>query len=837
MKTVITTLLFCISCSVCGNALTIAEKKAGLGHVNSDLSPEMQQTLKQVNSEHEELEKELQVLYGDAWEYHQNHAPVEAYQDLLKQINAIKAKLVAIKERWREMSMHNQTEEYALWQQPSTTLEQLVLDYGAQDFIYLVPSEIANMTVSINSNFPIPRSSWNEMLEIILTQNGVGVRQLNPFLRQLYLVQNDNSGLRLITTCPNALLAVPSNERVAFLLSPEPSDVRRTWFFLEKFVNPNTTVLQMIGRDILIVAPAAQVQELLKLYEFVSANRGEKEYKVVTLNRVDADEMANILGTLFGVLEDEPSGTTEAVKPTSKKGSGNNAPPPPRPSASISGADNGLKIIPLAQIARALFLIGTRDEIRKAEKIIAEVEDQVGESRGRVIYWYNTKHSEAEELAEVLSRIYYLMVSSGTGMDEGPDNDGPIGPNSVEINNIEAPPPPPPLLPPIPPLRRPYEQGFFLDDSFVVNNRPPRLPSPVNVGRDNFLVDPKTGAIVMVVEAEILPKLKELIKRLDVPKKMCLIEVLLFEKKIFRENDFGMNLLAIGSKASQTHQTAATFNQGANGTNPSTPLGIFEFLISRVKDGGAPAFDIKYRFLLAQDDIHINSCPSVLAINQTPATIEITDEISVNTGIYAVDTVGGVTLQNAYARARYGIKLEITPTIHMTRDQDCFMEEGTADYVTLDTDITFQTIAPGDNPQQPDVTTRHVVNDVRVPDGQTVIIGGLRQRHSNDFSEKIPFLGEIPGVGKLFSLTELEDDTTEMIIFITPKIIVDPSIELERLKMEEMCRRPGDIPAFLCRLEAAQEWESNRLFHDSITMLFGRRPERCVWPQGEYDGR
>lgn len=836
MKKLTAILLLCIAFAACLHSQTIAEKKAGLGQISSDLSPEMQQMLRQMNSEYEVLEKELQELYTQAQNLYQQHAPENAYQELLAKIKDTKKQMTSLQEQWKEATAQNQKDEYALWQQPSTTLDQLVMDYGSQDYIYLVPTDIANMTVSINSNLPIPRSSWNEILEIILAQNGVGVRQLNPYLRQLYLIQSDHSGLKLITNKRRDLIAFPSNERVAFVLSPEPSDVRRAWFFLEKFVNPNTTFLQMIGRDILIVSTVAEVQEILKLYDFISANRGDKEYKVVTLNRIDADEMAKILGAIFGVLEDEPSGMAEIPRCPPPKGPNAPAPTPPRPTCTqISGGDNGLTIIPLAQVARAVFLVGTREEICKAERIIREVEDEVGESRGKVIYWYTTKHSEAEELAEVLSRIYYLMVSSGPmGDDElsGDSQYGPVVNEDASVNVVQPPPPPP--LPPIP-HRRPYEQGFFLDESYVVNNTPPPLPPPVNVGRDNFLVDPKTGAIVMVVEADILPKMKELIRKLDVPKKMVLIEVLLFEKKLNRENDFGMNLLKVGSKASQTHQTAATFNVGANGLDPSTPLGIFEFLISRAKSS-IPAYDIKYKFLLAQDDIHINSCPSVLAINQTSATIEITEEISVNTGIYAVDTVGGVTLQNAFARARYGIKIDILPTIHMAGDNDEFMDD-TPDYVTLDTDIQFQTIAPGDNPQQPDVTTRHVINDVSVPDGQTVIIGGLRQRHSNDASEKIPFLGEIPGLGKLFSLTEMEDDTTEMIIFITPKIIVDPVVELERIKLTEMCRRPGDVPGFLCRLDAAQEWEKNRLFHDSLTMLFGRRPDRCVWSLGEYDGR
>lgn len=826
-----------------GHAQTIAEKKASLGSTSSDLTPEMQTFLVHLNSEHEELEKELQQLYQQARYLHQQNASEQAYKVLLNKINADRERMAELQSQWREMAAQSQEDEYALWHQPSATLEQLVIDYGSQDYVYIIPQDIANMTVSITSNLPIPRSSWSDMLEIILSQNGVGMRQLNPYLRELYLLKNDHSALKLITNRRQDLMALPDNERIAFVITPEPSEVRRIWLFLERFVNPNSTSLQMVGRDILVVAQASEVRELLKLYDFASSNRGDKEYKVITLSRVDADEMARILGVVFGLLTDNKGPTTSPRGSSPKKPMlpPNMQPPmlPPPPSSSRGESDeNGLKVIPLTQVARAIFLIGTKEEIRKAESIIREVEDQVGESQGKLIYWYTVKYSEAEELAQVLSRIYDLMVTRGIGFEDSPPPDeeivGSKG-NNINITTQAAPAPPPlPPMPPAPPLRRPYEQGFFFDEGFVVNRRLPPRPPMVNSNRDNFLVDQKTGTIVMVVEAEVMPRMKELIRKLDVPKKMVQIEVLLFEKRITRENNFGLNLLRIGNGiASNTHVTGATFNVRPTA---DTPEGIFQFLLSRERFCSVAPYDIAYRFLLTQDDVHINASPSVLAINQTPAVIDITEEISINTGIYAVDTVGGVTLDNAFARAEYGIKLEIIPNIHMPDVGDYF-DSDTPAQVSLSTDITFQTVAPGPAAQQPNVTTRHIINDVCIPDGQTVILGGLRSRNTRDRVEKIPFLGDIPCLGKLFSLTDLQEDTTEMFIFLTPKIIVDPACDLERVKMRQLMLRPGDVPCFLCQLVAAEEYESRCLCESTMAMLFGLAPDRCVCPLGEYDGR
>ena len=327
----------------------------------------------------------------------------------------------------------------------------------------------------------------------------------------------------------------------------------------------------------------------------------------------------------------------------------------------------------------------------------------------------------------------------------------------------------------------------------------------------------------MVVEAEILPKIKELIKKLDVAKRMVQIECLLFERRVSKQNNFGLNLLRIGDCALNENFTCLQWN------DPLTiPTGILDFFFSQKKTCGLPAYDLAYRFLMTQDDIQINASPSVVAINQTPATIAIVEETSINTGIFNVETAKGNTLEKAFTRAQYGITIDITPTIHITGDE--FENPDDPNYVTLDTDLTFDTVQPGLQPDQPDVTRRHITNEVRVPDGQTVILGGLRRKNADDYKESIPFFGELPFLGKFFSYRELAESETEMFIFITPTIISDPLFDFERIKCEEMRRRPGDVPEFLCNLVIARDNEKNRVLAGSMRILFGPDPDRCYSP-------
>lgn len=822
---------------------TVAEKLAG-NQQRSDLPAELQKELTLVNKEIAYWHAELRRLFAKAEQLYLQNGPEEEFRHLLQQIAEVRDKVARREEQWRrQMVREGYSESYALWHQPNTTIGDLILDYGAQDYVYLVPPELGAVKLSIDSNLVIPRSSWPELLDRLLLENGIGIKQLTPFLRELYSLSDDHSSIRMITKRYADLNLLPPQARVAFVLNPDPLEAKRIWYFLNKFANLNSTFLQQIGREIILIATVAEVRELLKLYNFVLTNRIDRRYQILPLKRANPQEMADVLVTLFRSLSGPFPREDEEQTP--------------------------LQVIALQNVAPALVLVGSREEILRATKVVHEIEKQIAGSKEKVVFVYEVLHSDGEELAVLLDKLYPLMLmSTGPVLDpysppitqnlNNVDNSAPNSPaaalaaqqqqltqtappNSSENANrnvvqfsLTAPQPPPPPLS----QQQLYQDGFYQEGAVVVDTTPiqplqPAFPRSIEPDRNNFLVYKKTNTILMVVEADVLPKIKQLLSKIDRPKKMVQIDVMLFEKRIGRRDNGGLSLLRIGDRASQTNDTGATFNVDPIG-------GLFNFFLSRTKSGnGVPAFDFVYQFLISQRDVHINSTPSVVTVNQTPALIAIQDEISISTGIFDVETVKGVTLKDSYTRAQYGITIKVTPTIHMQPEFPFFQGKPEKSYVSLESEITFDTIVPGPSAavQRPDVIRRKVSNEARVPDGQSVIIGGLRRKEAALLNDAIPFLGELPGVGLFFSQSSLRDEATEMFIFITPHIIDDPEEDFYRLRMETLCRRPGDVPEFLRCIECANRAERLRLLEGTLNVLFGPE-EPCFYvpPSEEYDG-
>ncbi len=838
---------------------TIAEKKAGISPGTAGIDKFTQQLLAKVNRQLTQKQTELQRLYAEVRLLHGQQSPEAHFLQLRDRINHLKTEISEIEVTWREAATEaNQGEGYALWKQPATTIEQLVIDYGSQEYVYVIPPEIGAKKVSIASSMPIPRALWTQMLEMILLQHGIAVHQLNPYLRQLVLTRDSQgTGMQLITNRREDLELLPKESRVGFVIEPAPSEVRRVAYFLEKFTNPNTTAISVVGRDMLIVAPVGELKELLKLYDFAAASRGDTDYKLMPMNKVAAKEMADILNAMFAQFAAEEQAAVQTVVEGNRSSkSGNKG--VVVTTASKKTDNYGLRVIPLTDVAQAVFLIGTKEEIQKAEGIIAEVEGQVGAARSKIVFTYRAKHSDPEDLGKLLSQIYQLLVAENVNTNR--EEQGPrsakgalqrLGSeqraNLISAQNPQSRPDYPPSSDsiytqafPTAPSTVDDTTGFYQSGAVAINPAPVLLDKPknreINKGRDNFLVDPKSSNIVMVVDPGLLPRLKDLLKKVDLPPKMVQLDVLLFEKSINNASDYGMNLLRIGGAASNHQLQALTFNNDGSTDAPCGPIcsaatGVLQFFVSRVRGHGMPAFDWAYRFLMHQDDIIINANPSVVTLNQVPASISILDEQSIDTGVVQVSTggsgPGSVVAKDAFTRAQYGTNIVITPTIHTKGDDLESMWDDSPDYITLENQLVFDT-QQASSVNRPVVTRRKVQNQVRVADGQTVIMGGLRKKNITDSRDYIPVLGEIPCFGKLFSNTNSQDTTTEMFIFITPTILYDPCDGFEKIKQQQLVRRPGDIPYFMCSLESARSRAKEHCFARSLDMICGREKDRCI---------
>lgn len=756
---------------------TIEEKKAGSISKETTEAIQIDRLLLDVNQQLQNFKVELQKTCEQATRLYQQAAKDEEYELLLRKASSIKLEMLKIQDKWRETVVSEAKKEeegYALWDQEEVTISQLINEYGALDYLYIIPPEMANVKLNMHSSIPIPRESWGEVLEIILNHNGVGVKKINPYTKQLFIFKQDPSAVHRIASNLKDLEWAQNNERIFYVFSPPIEQVKVAFQFFERFSDPKQTFIYQIGGKLAIVASKEEIEKLISLYNTVWEDPKGKISKVVPVTKMNVKEMEKILHAFFG----------DAIEKMGRPPFG-------------KGDPEGLTIYTPSQ-GNALVLLGNRETVDRAEKIVKETEDQLQDPAEMTVFLYTCKHSDPIDLAKMLDRVYYSLIHMPSENRENIETFSAKG-QSIPTTPDGYANSPPLVVPPQtfkPEISTRYEQ--------------------VEKSSDNFIPDPKTGTLLMVIRRDVLARIKELLRKLDIPKKMVQIEVLLFEKRLHNQSSFGLNLLKIGSSRNGMRYDGPHL-LGPHGLDDPVGRGVLAFLFSHKKSHHFPAFDIAYSFLLTQEDIQLNAAPSVITVNQTPATISILEEISINNGAAPIDTNKGIAFEKSFTRSQFGITIILTPIVHLP-DDEC--DEEQRGFVTLQTNITFDTTKPHPD-DRPMVDKRHIENEVRVVDGETIILGGLRRKSSQDNQDKVPFLGEIPGLGKLFGSTKLTDNNTEMFFFITPKIVQDPKDELIQIRREQLRKRPGDLPEFMyCEIEA-REKEKKRYFKSSMRLFFG----------------
>jgi len=715
------------------------------------------QEAKKVNKELLDYKNQLSEKLEEAAVLKSKNASEKEFEKLFYEVKEIKKKIKGLQESFRKESVLDSTkteEGYAFWDQGESTISQLVMEYGSQDYLYIIPQELASLKINLYSTIPIPRQSWDEVLEFILSNNGIGIKKINPFLRQLYIFKHDPSYIEAVVSKAEDLLLVKDGANICFIFSPKPEELKTAQGFLERFSDLKQTTVHGIRTNILVIGTKETIERLINLYDAVFNHSEGKIVKVISLYKISALEAEKILQAFFS--------QNQKIRPSF-----------------YQAALDELTIIPQGA---SIVLIGDSSLVDKAQKIILDLEKQLDDPTEMTIFWYTCKHSDPQDLAEVLEKIYFSM----TGISiSGKQEERPMH------SEMQASPK--------------YESNLPVKPKFFEPGTISSMKDKHTHSAGSFIVDAKTGSLLMVVRKEDLTKLKDLLNKLDVPKKMVQIDVLLVERKIQDRKQTGINLLKIGS-ASNKKQTSLSFEDS------SRRKGILDFILSRPK-AKLPAFDLSLSFLMAQDDMRIADCPSILAINQTPATISIVEEVSINNGALQIDTPSGPKIEKSFTRAQFGTTIVMTPIIHIDEN------ENNQAFVTLQTDVSFDTHQSKDN-DKPNVTRRHIENEVRVADEETIILGGLRRKTSEEGSEKIPFLGEIPGICKLFGTTKKAFSSSEMFIFITPHIIKDPKINFEKQRKFDLQKRQGDTDEFMQKLNDAKLQERKRLFEQSLKLFF-----------------
>ena len=263
------------------------------------------------------------------------------------------------------------------------------------------------------------------------------------------------------------------------------------------------------------------------------------------------------------------------------------------------------------------------------------------------------------------------------------------------------------------------------------------------------------NCITVTASSEIINKIKNDLNNIDIPPKQVMIEALVTEVKSGVLKSIGIDWSLFGTTGDKNLSTGANLSVGLLDSANAM------FNINRKELGlmiGGMSFQLitTLRALAQDGKAEIKANPRVITTNAQPAIIDIAKEqyFSVVTG----------PVNYPYTRLEKvssGIKLEITP----------FISESGEITVKI---LPHVSDAIGYGRQGlPIIDSRMVSTTVRVKDGQTITIGGLTQENMRREQNKIPILGSIPILGYLFSHTKYVKEKTDIIIFITPRIITE----------------------------------------------------------------
>ena len=304
--------------------------------------------------------------------------------------------------------------------------------------------------------------------------------------------------------------------------------------------------------------------------------------------------------------------------------------------------------------------------------------------------------------------------------------------------------------------------------------------------RGTIAVDERTNTLLVRDTAERLQSIRQLVRTLDIPIKQVLIESRIvivnddFSRDLgarlgltaFDENSTdGVTVISGSSIGTDTMINSAIANLGNSGTifPIQLPLLNNRFNVNVPVSPAAGRFslavleteylvDLELSALQAEGRGEIISTPRIITANQKEAKIEQGVEIPFQQSASS----GATTIQFKKA------VLSLTVTPQITPDNNIIMD------LAVHKDSVGEIISTGGlGGTVPSIDTRNVETQVLVADGQTVVLGGIYETERRETVTKVPFLGDVPFVGFLFRSKQRVDNKTELLIFVTPRILVE----------------------------------------------------------------
>lgn len=289
--------------------------------------------------------------------------------------------------------------------------------------------------------------------------------------------------------------------------------------------------------------------------------------------------------------------------------------------------------------------------------------------------------------------------------------------------------------------------------------------------RGSVSVDQRTNTLLVKDTVKSIENIRRMIETLDIPVQQVVIESRMVTVRDNVTEDLGVRWgfsdqgSSVGisgslegaegiynaTSTSNAPSISDRLNVNLPITNPAASIGLH---IAKLANG--TLIDLELSALEEENKGEIIASPRIIAANQQKARIEQGTEIP-----YTESASSGAT---TVSFKKAVLSLEVTP--HITPDNKVILD------LVITQDTRGDTVQTGTG-EAVSIDTQEIQTQVLVENGQTVVLGGIFQQQIINTTSKVPILGDIPYVGRLFKTTSEFNEKRELLIFVTPKIQID----------------------------------------------------------------
>ena len=285
-----------------------------------------------------------------------------------------------------------------------------------------------------------------------------------------------------------------------------------------------------------------------------------------------------------------------------------------------------------------------------------------------------------------------------------------------------------------------------------------------------ILSDEETNALIITADPNTLRSLKAVIRQLDIRRAQVMIEAIIAEITTTKDRELGVGMAVDGTQSTGDNIPIGVSNFGGLGSAlalaagqttgaESVPLGL------TLAGGGTAKGGTRYAILLRalQSDVSTNilSTPNIVTLDNEEAEIIVGQNVPFITGSFTSTGESATNPFQTIERQDVGLTLKVTPQIN------------DGDTIKLDLEQETSSVIPGSEVTGITTRKRSIKTSVLVDDGGILVLGGLMEESQSETESKVPILGDIPLLGKLFQSSTSSKVKQNLMVFLRPSILRD----------------------------------------------------------------